>query len=53
MLYSSSAPVSDRHASGIFITSGVPALCMQAARHSQSIENTVFIFGNRGSPSEK
>jgi hypothetical protein len=38
---------------GIFITSGVPALCMQAARHSQGIENTVFIFGNRASFSEK
>jgi len=28
-------------------------LCMQAARHSQGIENTVFMFGNRASPSEK
>jgi hypothetical protein len=28
-------------------------LCMQAARHSQSIENTVFIFGNRAAPSAK
>jgi hypothetical protein len=28
-------------------------LCMQSAHHSQSIENTVSIFGNRASPSEK
>jgi hypothetical protein len=26
---------------------------MQAARHSQSAKNTVFIFGNRASPSKK
>jgi len=26
---------------------------MQPARHSQSIENTVFIFGNRAAPSAK
>jgi hypothetical protein len=37
----------------IFTMSGVLALHMQAARHSQSIENTVSIFGNRASPSEK
>jgi hypothetical protein len=28
-------------------------LCMQAARHSQSIENTAFIFGNCAAPSAK
>jgi len=27
--------------------------CMQVARHSQRIENTVFIFGNRPAPSAK
>jgi len=37
----------------IFTIRGVLALHMQAACHSQSIENTVFIFGNRASPSEK
>jgi len=29
---------------GILITSGVPALCMQAARHSQRLENKVFFL---------
>jgi hypothetical protein len=28
-------------------------LYMQAAHHSQSIENTVFIVGNRATPSAK
>ena len=37
----------------IFTMSGVLALHMQAACHSQSIKNTVFIFGNRALSSEK